>query len=475
MTMIHFAHALPSANDLRARISIRGQLDLANLQGVFAKIKTWNEHSTTKLIQQYEEEEEADRRDLAQEQNRQTLQSMKSPEDVLRALFDMTKGTKSSAYLLNTFRHLLLIKEEGEERVRYFQLIDQLIQSIVMNDSPDLNKDFSRAFGISVQQVMGKFVEQQRMDEALQELKGLKARLAASEREKVDLLEEMAAGSHDLVSTLRAEITDLKEKLKAARDSRDNIQDQMEGQKRDYEQRIADLELYIQELFNMLRETNHLEEVQAMTNGPIDRRKLIHDLREKWERKKTIQRLEGRRRLGKTAEDVSEDEDEAEVEDLGTDKAAKDPRIRTPKAKKTTTATKSPSADRSRVSGSQFLDAEEDHVRAHIENSLAQGADKVVSSLSFGQWLTKYRRPFAFLLGHRREARDTSGATPRMLLRFKKSPSYAARRGAQQALASSSSTSSWRSCVIVQLLAAHLPQPLSTLARTTTRCLTSPT
>jgi len=89
-----------------------------------------------------------------------------------------TKGTKASAHLLDSMRHLLLIKAEGEEKVRYFQLIDQLITSIVMSDTLELGNDFNRAFGSSVSHVIAKFVEQERVDKAVDEVRELKVALA---------------------------------------------------------------------------------------------------------------------------------------------------------------------------------------------------------------------------------------------------------------------------------------------------------
>lgn len=132
----------------------------------------------------------------------------------------------------------------------------------------------------------------------------------------------------------------------------------MEKTKQNYESRIRDLELIIQELFNMLRETAHLDQVIAMSEGPFDRPQLIHQLRLQWERKKTIRKLEGRdmkdRKLGE-----DEDEDEAKVV-----QAAKGSIVK---------------AREKHMSGSQFADAEEERVRAHIEVALVKGADHVVS------------------------------------------------------------------------------------------------
>lgn len=389
---------LVSGDDIRGRISIRGQLELAHIRDLIKLLKEWKEPKLDDHIVRYEEEEEADRREFMVEQNHLKLHSMNSPEDVLRSLLQQNNGSKAGGFLLNTFRHLLLIKEEGEERSRYFQLIDQLVGSIVMHDTPDLSSDFGKAFGISVSQLMGKFVEQQQLEEARNETKALKARLAQSEREKQDLVEEMSEGNKSLVDRLKKQIADLEERLKSSRAATEALSDQMGGMKNDYEGRISDLELYIQELFNMLRETNHLDQVQSMTNGPINRAQLVHDLREQWERKKTIRQLEGRKPKNKPVvegvEEGDEEVDEEEEADLEDDEDEEEEdgeileaemaiteqgHIENRKSTRPRKGSRTLSRGTGAVSTSPAMESEEESVRSHIAQTLADGADKVVS------------------------------------------------------------------------------------------------
>jgi len=262
--MIYLIMAMTSANDIRVRCSIRSQLESADLMKVFQKIRAWRDEQTIRMIRQYEEEAERDRQDLMEEADLDLLKSTRSPKDVFEALMQKTKGSKASAHLLDSMRHLLLIKAEGEEKVRYFQLIDQLITSVVMNDSPDLGNDFSRAFGMSVTNVISKFVEQERVDKAVDEVRELKVALATAHREKAALVEEVAIGNDGLVGQLKAHVAELEEKLRNSRNATESIEDQMGKMKRDYEERIKELDAVIQELFNMLRETTHLDQVTAM-------------------------------------------------------------------------------------------------------------------------------------------------------------------------------------------------------------------
>lgn len=379
--MIYLVSAITSANDIRVRCSIRAQLESAGLLNIFHKIRGWRDEQTIRMIRQYEEEAERDRQDLVEEADLNLLKSTRSPRDVFEALMQKTKGTKASAHLLDAMRHLLLIKAEGDEKVRYFQLIDQLITSVVMNDSPDLGHDFSRAFGMSVSHVISKFVEQERVDRATEEVKQMKVALATAHREKAALADEISAGNDGLVGQLKAHIAELEDKLHRSRTATESLEDQMEKMKKDYETRIRELELIIQELFNMLRETAHLDQVTAMSEGPFDREQLIHQLRQQWERKRTIRKLEGRdmrsvspngdRRRPKAIDEDDVDGAEGEGEADGDAQV-----VQAEKGSMTKAMEK-------HMSGSQFMDAEEERVRAHIEHALVKGADHVVSDFDW--------------------------------------------------------------------------------------------
>lgn len=135
----------------------------------------------------------------------------------------------------------------------------------------------------------------------------------------------------------------------------------------------------------MLRESRELENVAVGSGGKIDRAEMISNLERQHELKKTIQTLEGRHRRAKNGlaevgrsggeafEDGEESSDGLEAPEI----ALVGDRIPLSKAKGKLKSTK---LRRDEVkSGSQFLDAEEERVREHIEQSLADGLDKLVS------------------------------------------------------------------------------------------------
>ena len=368
--MLYLAQSLVLySDDIRVRCSLRSQLESAGLLKCLEKLRGWHHDQLDRLIRQYEDEAEADRMELSGKQFQAELITAKTLREILPALQDKTKGTKSNDYLMSVLRHLLLIDETGAERDRYFQLIDKLITSIVMSETPDLQQDFSKAFGTPVSRLMSRFVDQDALENARKDNKRLLAEVTRLQRETTDMMDEI--NSNDIVASLKSQIADLEERLRRSRMATDAVTDQKDNMKRDYESRIADLELIIQELFNMLRESNQLDHVQGIDDGPINRSQLIHDLREQWARKKTIQRLEGRHLKGKNAKGPSaaqqdiDDDDDDEAEVLEAEKVS----VNGGKRDKT-------GAPRS----SQFMDAADENVRAHIETALSAQADHIVSS-----------------------------------------------------------------------------------------------
>ena len=350
--MMLLVNTLLQSHDLRTRCSIRSQLESGGVLSIMVKLQAWREDYIDKAILTYNQEAEADRKELIADQKIDKLQNMRSPEEICRALLQTTRGTKSSAYLLSIFQHLAFVPDHRE---RYYQLISRLIESIVMSDSPDIGHDFSRAFGISVSHLIGKFVEQDRLDTADKEIKKLRFDLQTMEREKGDLAAELSSDS--LVSELKQQIADLEHKLKSSRAATDSLRNQMDGMKVEYETRITDLEKMLQELFDMLYESQHLDTIIKGGNGPIDRQTFVNQLWKEFHVKRTIKRLEGGTDTPETPEEI------VLPAEVATRKVVR------------TAAPAIVTRD-----SNQFLDATDDDVRAHIETALVRSADHIVST-----------------------------------------------------------------------------------------------
>ncbi|CAG8768523.1 11408_t:CDS:2, partial [Gigaspora rosea] len=61
------------------------------------------------------------------------------------------QGTRAYDFFLSAMQHLLLIRDDGEARTKYFQLIDSLVTQVVL-DRHGLDQDWSQSVGLTVSQ-----------------------------------------------------------------------------------------------------------------------------------------------------------------------------------------------------------------------------------------------------------------------------------------------------------------------------------
>jgi len=408
-------HAITTVcEELDVRVHLRAQMEACGVKRIIAKLKDFGHSSMDRIILQIETEEQDDARELARDYNQDLLRDMSNPHDIFNAILASVQGTRAHDFFLSSMQHLLLIRDDDDEtRMRYFQLIDQLITSVVLDQKvgAGAEQDFSALMGVSVAKVVSRFADQDRLDKALAQASEMRATAQQLALEKAAVEEELrvvssassgsaggaaAAGDRLALSQLTDKFASSEEHLKNSRLATKKLEADLIEMKRMYEERIASLELRIQELFNMLRESRGLENVVSANStatanggvGAIDREALVANLERQHEIKRTIEKLEGGYRNRKAAKSglgggtpeengaFDDDDEEEEDEEFSSEVAS------TVKAKKNAGAGKSTSARRAEVkSGSQFIDAEEERVREHIEASLAANLDKLVSPL----------------------------------------------------------------------------------------------
>lgn len=75
------------------------------------------------------------------------------------------------------------------DRIRYFQLMDAIVTQIVL-DRRGLTDDFESKFGVSVNQLVNKLVDQDRVNAVQDELKSLRHQVETLTKEKFALEHE---------------------------------------------------------------------------------------------------------------------------------------------------------------------------------------------------------------------------------------------------------------------------------------------
>lgn len=397
-TLLLVNNLLQNLEDFDLRVHNRSQMEKAGLRRIISKCRQFGAVQIDRQLDIYETLAEEDRSQLVKNYNEEFLRDMSDPYDVYRALMSSVEGTPAHAFLLSAMQHLLLIREDPEIRTRYFQLIDHLITSVVLDKKPGFKDGLSDTIGISVSRLVAQFGEQDRTQKVEDQLTLARSEITRLQLEKEALDEEVSKGGDGLVGELRTKLASAEERLRVARQNCKSLEGRILEQKRGYEEQIEQLETQIMELFRMIKENNVLEFLKSK-DAPSEQLRgseMITALQKLSERKKTFELLEGRTprkgkarlepELSRQALDEEEDyeDDGAEIVDAS----------RTPQPRRTTKARiQRPKGPRPSMQpgdedyeddqASQFMDADDDNVRQHLERHLTNGAASTVSFIGF--------------------------------------------------------------------------------------------
>ena len=335
-------------DDLDTRIHLRNQMEASGLRRILEKLRAFRHPTLDRQLSGFEEVAASDNELLRESYDRNILQDVSDPYDVLRAVLSSVEGTRAQDFLISALKHLLLIREEGETRVRYFQLIDRLITTIIL-DGKAVETDFTQLLGRSVAAVIGRFSDMDRMQAAVDDAAKYKSQLVQVQQDKKELEDELEAKQGGLVGQLKNKLGRTEEDLRTSRLTTNSLEAQIAAQEQQQREKEAYFEIQINELFNMLKEARMLEAVED-DSGILDRRELLALVGKKIERTKAIYALEGRA--------MTNDGSRKSKSSLGVDQGPEEP-------------SKSPRRSR-------FEDAADEIVRQHIEDSLAANAAKLV-------------------------------------------------------------------------------------------------
>lgn len=367
---------LSQTDDFELRMHHRSQMDAAGLRNILAKCRAFSFQALDKQLDALDELFELDQQQLMAQFDQNILRDMTDPSDVFRTILASIKGTQAYEFFVSAMQHLLLIREEGEMRVRYYQLIDSLITQVVMDKKQSFSDGLSQTIGVSVARLVAQFGEHDRAQKAEQEATDARVQLGRVKLEKEALEEELSQAEQGLVGKLKERVAALEEKLRVSRQTTDALQGRLNDQKREYDDQIDQLEVQIMELFKMLREARSLDDVLGSGRSK-DRKELISQISTQIERKKTIGILEGRKKrrgpghIGDS--DYDSDETGSDVESLPPLKSMQLGRTKG----RSKGYSKTQNGDTVNGRSSQFMDADEERVRLHIEESLAAGAESV--------------------------------------------------------------------------------------------------
>ena len=339
--LVNAVSLLPA--DYQVRVHLRQQMEHAGLGRILMKMRALNHPQFEVQIKQYEEYAEKDYQEVVKMFEQDVLRDFKDPWDVFRALLSSVEGTRAYDFFVSALQHLLLIREEGEPRVRYFQLIDSVITSIVL-DRKGIERDFTDALGFSVSSLVNKFSNEERLADLESQVDTWHRLASKLKRERNDLQEELDKKDEGIVNELNQKVSRLEEDLTFSRQATELLRQKVQEQDHMATERISQAEGFSQELFQMLKEARTSGESDQTQYSSAERANMVSVMERKMERIKTIQRLEGQH-LGHRHPSADSSEGSSR-------------RTRPAKVERQ----------------SAFEDADDQAVRDHIENSLQSGA-----------------------------------------------------------------------------------------------------
>lgn len=342
-------------------------MESAGLQNIIALCQQFNVSNIDKQIRKLQTFIDEDERQLRARMDQEILKDLNNPMDVYNAIYAKIEDTKARDYFLSMMQHLLLIREEGQPMVHYYQLLDSMVTDIVMDKKL---AGAEQRFGHSVERIIAQFNETGRLQEVEDELQKSRSDALRLKLENDALLDEISEGQEGMVGRLKEEALRLEQKLNVSRETTARLQGQVETQRSEYEDQINQLETQIIELFRMLKEVGKGVTTILDNTGGMDRKTLVQTLEKQFQRTQTIHKLEGKDAFGRRKKNGGDGESEEDDNEATPGKSSLR-RSRVLTSNKSLSKKGGKFEDPSRAS--QFMDAEDADADEQIQQQLTAG------------------------------------------------------------------------------------------------------
>ncbi|KAF9363124.1 hypothetical protein BGX34_004815 [Mortierella sp. NVP85] len=248
---------LQVADDIELRMHIRHQLTTSGLTRIISKMRSLHHGLIDKQLNIFENETENDYEDMTELYNHQVLYDMADPYDVFHSLLRSVENSRAYDFFLSLLQHMLLIREEGDLRIRYFQLMDSIVTQIVL-DRRGVTDNFDQKLGISVNQLISKLVDQDRLTLALEDAKQARQELEVVSRQKNELELEVGQKDNGMVSQLKANIYSLEDLLRLSRHTIQTLQAKLNDVEIQTQKKLATQDAQLKHLLKSLQDSNAL-------------------------------------------------------------------------------------------------------------------------------------------------------------------------------------------------------------------------
>ncbi|EGX89554.1 cytokinesis protein sepA [Cordyceps militaris CM01] len=308
--------------DLQLRMHIRAQFTGCGIKRILSKMEAFQYELLDKQIERFRTNEAIDYEDMLERENSSIKDSIEGevkdlndPVQIADAIHQRLQGSRTNDYFVSALQHLLLMRSnDGEERLRMFQLVDAMLSYVAM-DRRLPNMDLKQSLNFTVQSLLDKLhtdsEARQAQDESLESRQIAEAAMA----ERDEMRARLELGADGLVAKLQKQLDEQSRFIDAQRRQAEGLKAELDGAQTIRAKEAQRNELETRELYLMLRDaqdiaasnaakdgTSNVPRATAGINGTdpeqmagiLDRQRLMERLQMQLERQKTQYKLEGR-------------------------------------------------------------------------------------------------------------------------------------------------------------------------------------
>ncbi|KAI1376476.1 putative cytokinesis protein sepA [Hypoxylon crocopeplum] len=303
-------------NDLQLRMHIRAQFGACGIKRILTKMEAFQYDLIDKQIERFRTNEAIDYEDMLERENSSIKDSIEGevkdlndPAQIVDAIQQRLQGSKTQDYFVSALQHLLLIRNnDGEERLRMFQLVDSMLSYVAM-DRRLPNMDLKQSLNFTVQSLLDKLHTDSEARQALDEALEARQIADAAMAERDEVKAQLELGADGLVAKLQRQLDEQARFIEAQKRQADSLKAEIESMQTVRAKEAQRYELETRELYLMLRDAQDVAASQAVKGGAgskiadedpaqmqgiLDREKLMDRLAMQLERQKTQYKLEGR-------------------------------------------------------------------------------------------------------------------------------------------------------------------------------------
>ncbi|CAN9372804.1 unnamed protein product [Alternaria alternata] len=301
--------------DLQLRMHVRAQFTACGIKRIFNKMEGFQYDVIDKQIEHYLDNEAVDYEDFLQKENSSMIDSVEGetkdlndPVQIADAIMSKINGSRAQDYFTSAMQHLLLMRDtESEDRLRMFQLVDQMLSYVAMDRRlPDM--DLKQSLNFTVQSLLDKLYTdseaRQVRDEAVEARQIADSAIA----ERDEMKAQLELGADGLVSKLQKQLAEQERIIELRGRQVEQMKSELAEMQRIRAQELQRNELETRELYLMLRDAQDVAASAAKKSGKdglgatdpaqmqgiMDRERLMNRLEIQLQRARTQATLEGK-------------------------------------------------------------------------------------------------------------------------------------------------------------------------------------